>query len=57
MIRTPVEFETVGVVAQAVQGCGSQQPIGSEGLIPFIEVQVAGDDGGGLLVALSDEIV
>ena len=44
-------------MSQAVERCGGQQPVGGEGLIPLVEVQVAGDDGGGLLVALGDEVV
>ena len=34
-----------------------QQAVVREGLIPFLEVEIAGDDGGSLLVALGDEIV
>ncbi len=36
-------------MAQPVQAARSEQPVGREGLVPFGEVQVAGDDGGGLL--------
>lgn len=34
-----------------------QQPVHGEGLIPLVEVEVAGADGGGPLVAFGDEIV
>ena len=44
-------------MAQAVEGSGGEQPVGGEGLVPLVEVEVAGDDGGGLLVALGDEVV
>ena len=37
-------------MAQPVQRGRGQQPVGGEGLVPLVEVQVAGDDGGGLLV-------
>ena len=40
-----------------MQGAKHSDAHGSEGLVPLVEVQVAGDDGGGLLVALGDEVV
>src|SRR5690349_11359688 len=49
--------QAIGVVTQPVQPGGGQQPVGGEGLIPFVEVQVAGNDGGGLLVVLGDQVV
>lgn len=44
-------------MAQAVDGSRGEQPVAGEGLIPLGEVEVAGDDGGGTLVALGDEVV
>lgn len=34
-----------------------QQPVGREGLVPLGEVEVAGHDGRGRLVALGDQVV
>ena len=44
-------------MTKPVQARAGQQAVGREGLVPFGEVQVAGDDGGGLLVALGDQVV
>ena len=45
------------VVAAAVEIRRNQQPGGGESRIPFGEVEIAGHDGGGLRVALGDEVV
>ena len=42
---------------QPVERCRGQEPVGGEGLVPLGEVEIGGDDGGDLLVALGDEIV
>lgn len=55
--RLAVKHQAVGIVPQAIQGCRGEQAVGGERLIPLTEVQVAGDQGGGLLVALGDQIV
>jgi hypothetical protein len=47
--------QAIGVVAQPIDGGRSEQPVAREGLVPLGEVEVAGDDGGGLLVALGDQ--
>lgn len=52
-----IQYQAIGVVAQPIQGCRSEQPVGGKGLVPLGEVQVAGDHGGGALVALGDEVV
>ena len=39
-----------------VEGRGAEQPVG-EGVAPLGEVEVGGDDGGALFVALGDEVV
>ena len=44
-------------MTQAIQRCAGQQAVGREGLIPFGQVEVAGDDGGAGFVALGDEFV
>ena len=44
-------------MTQAIEGCTGQQPVGGEGLIPFRQIEVAGHDGGGGLVALGNEFV
>ena len=42
---------------EAVEGGGGEQAVGGERLIPLGEIEIAGDEGSGLLVALGDEIV
>jgi hypothetical protein len=44
-------------VAKAVQRCGCQERVGGECLVPLGEVQIAGDDGGGALIALGNEFM
>ena len=44
-------------MTQAIEGRCGEQPVGWEGLVPLGEVEVAGDDGGGGLVALGNEVV
>ena len=44
-------------MTQTVQRCRCQQGVGREGLIPFGEVQVAGDDGGRALIALGNQLM
>jgi hypothetical protein len=44
-------------VAQPIERGRGEQPVRGEGLVPLVEVQVAGDDGGGLLVTLGDQVV
>lgn len=56
-VGSPIQYQAIGVVAQPIEGCRSEQPVGGEGLVPLGEVQIAGDEGGGRFVALGDEIV
>lgn len=44
-------------MSQPVDGGGSQQSVIGEGLVPFAEIEIAGNDGARLLVALGDEVV
>ena len=44
-------------MTQPIECCRSEEPVGREGLVPLGEVEVAGNDGGGGLVALGDEVV
>lgn len=44
-------------MTQPVDGSRGEQPVAGEGLVPLGEVEVAGDEGGGALVALGDEVV
>ena len=44
-------------MAKPVEGGAGQQAVGGEGVIPFLEVEVAGDDGGHALVALGDQVM
>ena len=44
-------------MAQPIDGGGGEQSVVGEGLVPFGEIEIAGDDGGSLLVALGDEVV
>ena len=41
---------------QPIKGGSAEQFVG-EGRTPFIEVQIAGDDGGGALITLGDEFM
>ena len=44
-------------MSEPIDGGGGEQSASGEGLVPFGEVETAGDDSGGLLVAFGDEIV
>ncbi len=55
-ITGPIEDHAVGVVAQPIQRRGPQQAI-RERIAPLAEVQIAGDDGGALLIALADQVM
>ena len=50
-IAVAVHFEDVDVVGQSVEQ-RTGQPLGPEHAGPFVEWQIAGDDGGAALVAL-----
>ena len=52
-----VEHEAIRVVSQPVEGGRGEQAVGGEGLVPFREVEIAGDDRGGGFVAFGDEVV
>lgn len=54
-VRGPIEGQAIGVVPQAVDGGRGEEPIAGGGLVPLGEVEIAGDDGGGLLVAFGDQ--
>lgn len=56
-IGVVVEHEAISVVTQAVERGGSPQAIGRKRLIPFGQIEIAGDDRGGGLVALGDQLV
>ena len=43
-------------MSESVEGGGAEQSVG-EGIAPLGEVEVGGDDGGALFVALGDEVV
>lgn len=53
-VAVAVHLEDVDVVGQAVEK-GAGQALGSEGFGPFVERQVAGNQGGAALVALRDQ--
>ena len=38
--RRTDELETVGVVAQAIDGCRGKQPTAGERLVPFVKVEI-----------------
>lgn len=52
-----VEHQAVRVVTHAIKRRAGQQLVGRERLVPLREVQVAGHDGGGALVALGHQFV
>ena len=43
-------------MSEPVEGSGAEQSVG-EGVAPLREVEVRGDDGGALFVALGNEVV
>lgn len=56
-VGLPVQYQAVSVVPKSVERGAGEQAIDGEGLIPLREVEVAGDDGRCLLVALGNEVV
>ena len=54
-VRRTVEGQAIGVVTEPIQGRGGEQAVGWEGLIPLREVEVGGNDGRYLLIALGDQ--
>src|ERR1700726_1779378 len=54
-IAVAVHFEDVDVVCQSIEQCASQ-PLGPEHAGPFVERQIAGDDGGAALVSLAEDL-
>lgn len=53
----PIQHEAVGVVSQAIQRGRRQKPVSWKSLVPLGEVEVAGDDGAGGFVALSNQVM
>ena len=43
-------------MSEPVEGRGAEQSVG-EGVAPLGEIEVGGDDGGALFIALGDEVV
>src|SRR5580692_4336277 len=54
-IAVAVHFEDADVVGQSVEQ-RTGQPLGPEHAGPFVEWQIAGDDGGAALVALAEDL-
>src|SRR4029077_9345750 len=54
-IAVAVHFEDVAVVGQSVEQ-RTGQPLGPEHAGPFVEWQIAGDDGGAALVTLAEDL-
>lgn len=55
-VTLAIEDDAVGAVAQSIEGSCAEQPVGG-GVTPLREVEVAGNDGGGALVALRDQVM
>ena len=55
-VALTLQSQAVGAVSEPVEGGGAEQSVG-EGVAPLGEVEVGGDDGGALFVALGDEVV
>ena len=55
-IAFAIQDQSISAVAQPIQRRCTQQFV-RERIPPFSEVQVAGDDGGGPLIALGNQIV
>lgn len=56
-ITVAVEDEAIGAMPEPIEGGGPQEFVGGEGLAPLAEVEIAGEDGGGALVAFGHQIV
>lgn len=56
-VASPIKFQAVGAVAQPVQRGRGEQSVRGEALVPFIEIQVARNDGCRLLVPLGNDVV
>src|SRR6202166_3229971 len=54
-IAVAVHFEDVDVVCQPIEQRAGQ-PLGPEHAGPFVERQIAGDDGGAALVSLAEDL-
>src|SRR5471030_880426 len=54
-IAVAVHFEDMDVVGQPVQQRAGE-PLGAEDAGPFVERQIAGDDGGAALVSLAEDL-
>ena len=50
------EGQSVSIVSEAVEGGGAEQAVG-EGVAPLGEVEVGGHDGGGLFIALGEQVM
>ena len=55
-IALALQSQAIGTVSEPVEGSGAEQSVG-EGVAPLREVEVRGDDGGALFVALGNEVV
>ena len=56
-IGVTVEHQAVSVVTQAIECGRGEQSIGRECLIPFGQIKVARNDGGGRLVTFGDQFM
>ena len=55
-VAFPFKGQSVGIVSEAVEGGGAEQAVG-EGVAPLGEVEVGGHDGGGLFIALGEQVM
>ena len=55
-VALALQSQAVGAVSEPVEGGGAEQSVG-EGVAPLGEVEVGGDDGRALVIALGDEVV
>ena len=51
------EDQTISIVPQAIQSRGAEEFVSREGLVPFLEGQIASDDGGLAFVSFCNEIM
>lgn len=52
-----IQDDAVGAMAEPIQGGRAEHAVGGKGVAPLGEIQVAGEDGGGALVAFGDQLV
>lgn len=56
-VTVAFEDDPIGPMAESVEGGGAEHFVGWEGVAPFTEVEIAGQDRSGAFVAFGDQIM